>query len=684
MAGAGAAFVVCWLAATAVAAEPAAPWTVKDARIRATVQLQEAPLNPDAGVEIKVPDFGLVRPGGGDYALTDAAGKPVPVSVSWQAQGHNTLLLARDLQAGQSYYLYIGGAPGTAWTPKTSVLLETRSALGARSEAFTSFGALQAAWNGAAPQTQGAAFVEKIFAGENAFGENTNFYSHYRAYLAPMAGDTELFTDSTNASFVLVNDQLFVAWTGPPNENRRAKDLLAKRLPASKEPIKLDYYQAKGSGAEPPTAALGWRKPGGALEIVPENAFLHPGDTRIERYEARDGAPVPAPIITFKSYLGYGGAYLYEVQGKLGPADLQGATVEWRFGDGAVCPGREFDRIMSGVPGTQEVTVTARRGAAAMQVVRRIGFYGKPPKEASDGEEEGKHGERGHEHYLQLLLQLDPTKLDATMLAGALPLLFDVGTDAQIAGFANAWLALQPDASSPLWLPAYSARIRNIAQTNPQAALAELSANQTGRQLYGEQLNRLELELRVFAVHDLATMPRVQQLAFNLGTATTNKLGDIRVGDLYRLNGNLVQAAARYQAAQPADQSAGRQLPAQDQANAMTVEDLLNNGTRDQAQERLSEWELAHPMAKLTTNFLVLRARVLALYGRWREALTELETPPLNEADSPYEIDVTYYRARCLYELGRKDEARKLWQDLAKKYPKSELAGPSLEWANKA
>jgi tetratricopeptide (TPR) repeat protein len=673
--------ILLGFAASSAAAE--APWTVPDAPIRAVVTLRRAPDNPDVGVEIKVPDFGLIKGEKTGYSLTDAAGKPVPVAVVWQGPAQDTILLARDLQNGQSYYLYIGGTAGTAWAPKTSLLFETRRSSAARGETYTSASALESAWNSAAPQAQGAKFVEKIYSADNPFGDQTFFFSHFSAYLAPTSSDMELFTNSADSSFILVNNEPFIDWTGRPSGNSTDKALHFKKLPASADPVKIDYYQAKGGGDDPPNMTMGWRKPGGHLELVPENAFLHAGKAAVDRYESQQGTPVPAPEIELVSYLGFGGAFLYEVRGKLAPADLQGAAIEWRFDDGAVLTGPRITRVMSGIPGSQRVTVTARRGAASMQVVRHIGFYGAPPPEAADDKQEGKAARNGHERYLDMLMQLDPAKLDAAMLAAALPLLFDTGTDAQIAVFANPWLALKPNLTDPLWLPASSAHIRTIAQTNPQAAIAELDANSAARQVHEQAINLLELELLVFSVHNMAAMPRVQQLAFSLGP-DAGKLGEIRVGDLYRLNGDVDHAIARYQSAQPPDDSNGRKLPAEDQANSMTVEDLLDSHSRAEAAEKLGAWELAHPLAKLTTNFLVLRARLLAMYGRWREALTELEAFPATHPDSPYEIDVDYYRARSLYELGKKDEARKIWRDIAQKYPKSELAKSSREWADKS
>ncbi len=81
----------------------------------------------------------------------------------------------------------------------------------------------------------------------------------------------------------------------------------------------------------------------------------------------------------------------------------------------------------------------------------------------------------------------------------------------------------------------------------------------------------------------------------------------------------------------------------------MTVEDLLDTrhaaGRAGQTDE---PGNLRTRCAKFTTNFLVLRARVLSLYGRWRESLAELDAYAATHPDSPYQIDVDYYRARAL------------------------------------
>ena len=82
-------------------------------------------------------------------------------------------------------------------------------------------------------------------------------------------------------------------------------------------------------------------------------------------------------------------------------------------------------------------------------------------------------------------------------------------------------------------------------------------------------------------------------------------------------------------------------------------------------------------MAKFEGDFLLLRARMLNAFGRWAEALVELDSFKNIQRDTPYEIDADFYRAEALRALGKTDEARKIWKDIVTRYPRHELAAPS-------
>lgn len=196
-------------------APSAGAWAVKDAPYRAVFRLAAAPTNPDTGILIELPEFGQTRPDLGDVLLTDSAGAPQPLAAVYSRAGSKALLLARTMKAGESYFVYCGGGKsrgGQTWSPKTSLFLETRPV--DANQHCESWGEMESLWH-RTPEKCGGAFIEKIFQGENLFGQDSGFMTHYTGYINPPAGNNiELFTASADASFVLVNDHFEFGWPG--------------------------------------------------------------------------------------------------------------------------------------------------------------------------------------------------------------------------------------------------------------------------------------------------------------------------------------------------------------------------------------------------------------------------------------------------------------------------------------
>ena len=68
----------------------------------------------------------------------------------------------------------------------------------------------------------------------------------------PQEGDAELYTNSSDASFVLLDGQAFVEAPGNHPATAQRKTAQPKKLPASTVPMRMDYYQAKTGGGDPP------------------------------------------------------------------------------------------------------------------------------------------------------------------------------------------------------------------------------------------------------------------------------------------------------------------------------------------------------------------------------------------------------------------------------------------------
>ena len=474
--------------------------------------------------------------------------------------------------------------------PKTSLLFETRAAPTAGA-VYKDWPEFSSAWR-RAETSDGAEFVGKIVGGLNPFGEQLNFMSHYSGWLLPPEGELVLYTLSSDASFVFADDKPVLNWPGVHSGKSYETDVHKASVPNPGGPIKIDYYQAKG-GQGTPQSALGWKTEAG-LKIIQPDSWLHPGSCRTIRFEAQ-GKPAPVASLRLRSYLGWAGKWLYEINCTLERSDLGGWSIEWHFSDGTVLNGPECNRIIAdSIP--QVVTVEAKRGNEMVKTSQRMPAFGAPARNAAHAE--------GNSRYIQELRADTPANWSPAALSSVMPFLIEFGSDSDVAPYAEAWFKLRPPPSEPSWLPAQLARLRFRAQTDPKEALTELRAiDFAAHNLYEKQLSLFEIDVLVYFMHDPSALGRAQQVALLFPDSTEGRLARIRVGDYYRLAGDVNKAAQQYASAQRTDESGGRKLPAQDQAFSMTIRDMLDNDYSHEANAKLQEWELNHPMAKLSTDF---------------------------------------------------------------------------------
>jgi len=652
-------------------------WMVPDAPYRATIILKDPAKIADAGIAIQLPEFGQTRADLGDMLLVNAKGQTQPLAAVWRGEGQSAILLAKELKAGELYYVYFGGGAMRSmlkWEPKISLLMETRRL--PENAKFDSWPDMQKTW-AAASVVDGAGFVGSIYQGGNPFGESMNFTTHYTGWLQTSGtGELMLYTLSSDGSFVLVNDRFEFGWPGVHSPRADAGTVHSKKVTGSPGFTKIDYYHAKFGGDEAATV-LGWQR-NGKLEAIPPSAWLHPGEAQLQKIEQSHGWPLPMVKVQPDSYLGYSGRWLTEARFTLANVIPDGWSAEWRFDDGSIVAGAECRRILAGA-GARSVVVKLRRASDEVQGVKNFRFPDdlraaliKNPNDIA--------------RYLDLLAHEKPEQLSKAALEDDLVFLRDFGTDGQIAQFAGPWLGKNPGLDDPMWLAMQLAQLRDMAQTNPSQAMAVLGKiDPKARARYAREFNTLELDILVFGLRDPSVEDRAKRLAFENPNSDMERLAKVRVGDLFRLTDRYPQAVSQYQSIQKTivDETAGRKLPAQDQAYSITIRSLINRDRRREALDRLREWELKHPMAKFDSDFLLLRGRTLIVFGRWNEALAELDSFKKIEPDSPYVIDTDFYRAVALDGLGRKDEARKIWSEIATKYPKHELASQSKTLAAK-
>ena len=277
------------------------------------------------------------------------------------------------------------------------------------------------------------------------------------------------------------------------------------------------------------------------------------------------------------TYLGYGNHWYFETQFSL-PAPLpEGWNAEWQFEDGTLFSGTEFRRVIVGMK-SQTVTLRLWSNSGETRGAKRF-FFPDDLRAASINNPDDLA------RYFDLLAKETPALLSVETLHAGLKLLLDFGVESQATGFAEAWLQKNPDPHSPLWLPAQRARLLSLAQSDPKKALEELKrVDLQARKSVPQPLDLLELDLLVFYLRD-DTVPSVaNRIAFQYANTETARLAKIRAGDFYRLKEQYKQAVERYQGVQKSvvDETAGRKLPAQDQAYSVTIRNLL-----EKASERI-------------------------------------------------------------------------------------------------
>jgi hypothetical protein len=122
-------------------------WAVPGALWRVALHADSPPGSPEAGWEIRLPDFGGGRADMRDLVLLGSDGNEIALDAVWRADGRALLMLAESMPPQGVATLYGGGSSSRrmkSWMAARSLLLETRRMpLGAKVDSYASW---QIAW----------------------------------------------------------------------------------------------------------------------------------------------------------------------------------------------------------------------------------------------------------------------------------------------------------------------------------------------------------------------------------------------------------------------------------------------------------------------------------------------------------------------------------------------------------
>lgn len=657
---------------------PPGNWAFPEAPFRCTIEAGTASLSPDAGWLVSVPDMGHGMQGAADTVLVDASGRAVPIQRVFRGDLQDILLIAKDLHPKQKYFLYFGGKRprnATSWNPRQSLYMEVRSA--PLTATFRSPQDMELLWK-SAPAVHGAAFVDNILGLENPFGQPGGFIIRYRGMLNPKPGTYEILSASVDAGFVWLNQKLEFPIPNAPAVPNKISEWKGKPFVLNEKGIMVDYLHGWRGSAETRSVARFMNLDRNSGKLVPKmfdnKDWTHPGTTHFIKLEHEKMGELPILKVEHRDYVGWGDEWFFDSRFGFAtppPADLK---VKWEFKEGGRYDKSAAERILvSQDPVVGVVSFT--KGAQTVKLGLRA-VLGSNIKPASINKQ------KDVQRYISKMLSEDFQNLPEQTLQLFFKFAREFGTEDESAKIAEAWLSRKPDPSNSLFEAALLSHLHVSAQRNPQAALAEMAKLEPAiSQKFIRDLALFELDTRVFLLRDDSALNLANRMqnAFSKDPTMVQTVRT-RIGDLFRLQGKVKEAEEAYLATQKSvqDESEGRKYAAQDRAHSVAVVNLLENGYKVEAMQKLRVWEREHPMAKLQSDFLLLSGRVLMEKGRWMEALQEIESFKLLNPESPLQIPADFYRAQAIKGLGRREEAVRIWSAIATQYPKHPLAADAL------
>ena len=338
-----------------------AEWALNDFAWRCPIILDDLPIGARV-CHARFSHHGAVRKQGEDIRVTDAAGKAVNHELLRLGPGDQAEILfdCTGAKPASMFYVYFGNASAVApkpWTAEAGVVLEVRKRAEGNCNNWGDFQKLL----GNSTEVMGRILRPKIFDGYNPLGPNRYFISYYRAYFgAEKPGAYRFATDSSDASFLLVNGKLLAQYAGRHGPDARMGEYGGViDLPAGIH--KLEYYHAQGGGEVATVAA--WQRPGDRwTTLMDDRAFVSVAQGRTLAIERANGQPVLDFTWTPRDHLVIQGHYIIRYVFECSAA--YSGTLHWEFGDGSVAATKKDKAPISEThgfltPGIYTVTLSA-------------------------------------------------------------------------------------------------------------------------------------------------------------------------------------------------------------------------------------------------------------------------------------------------------------------------------------
>ncbi len=646
--------VVIALVALVSPAYPQAGWWDRDYAARREVRVYPPTtrLSGDDAAIIEFQTVGLLKDDGSDIRVVSGS-RVVPHRLYGVGPGDKATIAFKVESSRTTYHVYFGNPqaepPSADWEPQRGLILETRAYQGGDPGNLRR---MMDILERAGP-FQGAGPVDRIWHGHNEFGPTENFVSRYIGwFFAGVSGRYCFATSSDDASFLLVDGKLVVAWPGWHGPVADARHNAAADLERGLH--RIEYLHVNGGAGTCAVAA--WQPPGAqGFEVIPASVFAPLSRAVVGDIELRGGG-----VALDFDYRILGEALLvedeefYAVRVLLSRRSGQAGTVIWEFGDGISASGPSVTHVYLS-EGVYEVKMSLGSDVDAPSIRQRINVHRDWRRQFE------KDIDDITDYYIEIS-RYDPEKLDSRSLLCLATLLERRGSREFVKSTVMAMVTRSNEMD--LQHLQYALEVldrvvgpeRMAADTEIAATLAEGCEKAEGNtkallalELAGVYFESLESEkAEPFLEKALLAQP---------GPRMRRRLL-VRLGDAARYNGLRDAARKAFEAAAAIEiPSAAVAENAKAGALALSVEDFLRTRDFAGAEAALVEWDFAAPLEKLAGYNPYLWGRLYALQERTARALFELESIPAVSPESPWAPKALLAAAKLLAARGERDAA---------------------------
>ncbi|MBN1557476.1 MAG: tetratricopeptide repeat protein [Lentisphaerae bacterium] len=362
-----------------------------------------------------------------------------------------------------------------------------------------------------------------------------------------------------------------------------------------------------------------------ASRVVAKDEIVRSGSCRVEAVEMRDGAPAAAGQAEATHVFWFEGetpilCYRLRAWTAGNPADT---TYTWSFGENAAATGPAVRWLF---PGRQEARVILAAASETGRSRCTLPFYTYGTVQTSFADPDARAAFRD---ACLAMLKAHPENADPT-------------ADWNAAMWSNLFRALEPGESDALLAYLFTERWEAVKRgltakrrarledrfllmaerIDPESAVAwavRFEEDARGARAAGLALRRAEMLLYDLGRPD-AALELIRPVARR--TDDVGRLASIRLGDAAFARGDVGEATRLYGAVQNVGRTDEdwRADAVLDGALSETVRSLLEQGYYAEALDELARWERRFPLSKVSSDFIVLEARLYKALGHYRRA----------------------------------------------------------------